>query len=219
MLVITSDKKQANHHTMLTTTPPQIDINEKFKELATVYQATQENLLRLGQIVVELVEAKNSFEFIEDKSGIPYNVLISLERVGRKQLLPCLVMAPWAAANQARGLPYTQQLEYIENKKTIDVVVETATGSYDTRQVELQNLQGSEIKQVFSKGPSGSTIRTVPQQRSWLDGEKTKAKKEKEKEAAPADGWVVKDGKMHHKGTVFTPQMLLQILTQCGVKR
>lgn len=201
---------------MITITPPaEIDLGEKFKELAKVYQATQENLLRLGQIVVELVEAKNSFEFIENKSGIPYNVLINLERVGRKQLLPSLVMAPWAAANQARGLPYTQQLEYVENKKTIDVVVETPQG-YDTRQIELQNLQGSEIKQVFAKGTLGSTIRTVPQQRSWLDGEKQKAKKEKEKEAAPADGWIIKDGKMHHKGTVFTRRMLLNILSQLG---
>lgn len=88
-------------------------------------------------------------------------ILRSLERIGRQELLPELLLKHGAGYSRLRELPLSYQRKYI--KEPIPVLIQTANGP-DTLNVPVENLTPRQVRQVFTS----DGIRDLSAQRAWL---------------------------------------------------
>lgn len=159
-------------------------------------------ILDSGKTRQELVTALNSELVTED-------VICQFERIGRKQLLPELLVADYPAARHIMGLPFSDQ----HNLKTIpiDVVVVSGGKGGDVLKVQAASLSKDQCRQVFNQTETGKQIRNPAQQRAWIESEK--AKRQRKEGAKVADvGWQVKGKELHINGVILTKSQLHSIL-------
>ena len=88
------------------------------------------------------------------------------EQLGRKQILPQLLVADYPAARHVIKLPYSEQSRAVESG--VELLVVDSEG-HSTLQVAVQNLTTSQCKQVFAK----DAVRSLPAQRAYLESQKT----------------------------------------------
>lgn len=89
------------------------------------------------------------------------NILRQLERIGRRQLVPELLLKAGAGWNRLRQMPFDVQKRFME--QPVSVLIETANGP-DEIKVAIDDLTPRQAKQVFSdNGP-----RDLGSQRAWL---------------------------------------------------
>jgi len=95
--------------------------------------------------------------------GVTPNILRQLERIGRRQLVPELLLRSGPGWAQLRSMPYDVQLKY--TSEPVEVLIETANGSVDTLKIKVGELTATQARQVFD-GDSG--LRSFGAQRAWI---------------------------------------------------
>lgn len=118
---------------------------------------------KAGEIVVRLVdESGMTIETIADQSNyLTEDIVAKFEQMGRKQLVPELLVLDYPATRHIAKLPYSEQRRLLDG--TVELMVLTEKGS-DTLRVATENLTSAQCRQVFD----GNTVRTVAAQRAWL---------------------------------------------------
>jgi hypothetical protein len=123
---------------------------------------------KAGEIIVQLVDEHDmTISDICDRSQyLTEDVVGRFEQLGRKQIMPKLLVADYPAAKYLVRLPYSEQKRALE--EPLDLLV--LEGKQPTTlKVSVENLTPQQCRQVFNKN-----IRSVGAQRAWLEERKTK---------------------------------------------
>lgn len=125
--------------------------------------------VKAGQILVEILDSDpEGLEKVQDAyPTISRVVLAQLENVGRGVLHENLLTLSGVGSQALKRMPYSDQKKYINDP--LEVYIER-DGSSDILLVKLENLTGSQVRQVFAK----DHIRSRGEQRAWIESEKMK---------------------------------------------
>jgi hypothetical protein len=118
---------------------------------------------KAGEIVVRLVDdcGMRIEEIAERSDYLTEAIVAKFEQLGRKQLVPDLLVADYPAVQHITKLPYSEQKRIVGG--TVDVLVTTDKGA-DTLRVATENLTPQQCRQVFG----GASVRPIAAQRAWL---------------------------------------------------
>lgn len=142
----------------------QLLINNACAEIAKLIQQNIDGWVRAGKIVAQLLDDGATLDTIVESINVRHikrDLIAALERVGREQCLPELLIADYPAANPMQLLPLSEQKRCTDG--TIEMLVMN-DGMADTLQVSARDLTKEQCKQVFAKG----SIRTLGEQRLWM---------------------------------------------------
>lgn len=146
--------------------------------------------------LAEIAEAADS-DFITE------NVLAQFERIGRKQVLPKLLVMDFPASKHLQRLPMSEQARLIDG--SIDLLVIRDSG-VDTLLAKVRDLTPDQCKQVFSR----NGVRGLSAQRTFIEDRR---KKIPATAASPA--WQIKSGKViFNSACELTRHELAVILAQ-----
>jgi hypothetical protein len=151
---------------MKTTTLSKMD-----SKLAALRKAVTEGILaylKAGELLVEILDEGYNLQDIAEKSEMPVDVLAQLERIGRKQLCPQLLLAEYPAARRLERLPFSEQERLMNGP--VEVLI-LRDGTTDTLQVNVQHLTPQQVRQVFA----ASHVRSLAEQRQWIESQRPPA--------------------------------------------
>lgn len=144
-------------------------IEATLKQLGSLLNSALKQIQQVGLNIVRLLdEDRVPMSTIAEKSGVPTLILRRLERVGRQRMHPSLYLGEKGYSEAVARLPYSTQVHLLDEGGSVDVLV----GGGDVLQVKVEALQPIQIKQVFGD----DKIRTVPEQRAWVESQKTLAR-------------------------------------------
>lgn len=121
--------------------------------------------LQAGVIVAGRIDAGETLEEIAAECACDFvtvGVLSQFERIGRKQILPRVLISDFPAVKQLSIMPISEQARLLDG--SVDLVVKTATGA-DVLKTRVRDLTHRQVRQVFSNG----TVRDPGAQRAWLE--------------------------------------------------
>jgi hypothetical protein len=119
-------------------------------------------LTAAGRLLLEMLDGGASFPDISEQSGIPMDVLGQLERIGRHQLNPHLLLATYPAVQAIQRLSLSEQDRLLSEPVAVMVMKD---GHPDTLMIAAKNMTREQVGQVFAKGH----VRTLAEQRAWLE--------------------------------------------------
>jgi hypothetical protein len=142
-------------------------------------------------------------DFVEANPGIPAAAWSGFEAVGRDWMDYRLLYHGSRACSSIKLLTKSQQT------RVLDEGVEVLTCNGDVLKVDVNNLTGDQVKQVFDRG----VIRDLSGQRAYMESVKTYRTSA---DAKPAfDRWSIKSGKLVVVDpTTFSKRDLKNILEQ-----
>lgn len=146
-------------------------LNTEINEFVSLISKGLEAWVKAGEIVVKLIDDLGfTIEEITDKSEfLTRDIVCKFEMIGRKQILPNLLISDFPAASRMLRLPYSEQ-KRVWNEPISVLVLNN--GRPDEIKIEARNLTPLQCRQVFDS----SQIRTIAHQRAWLESEKSKSK-------------------------------------------
>lgn len=118
--------------------------------------------ISLGESIVELIDAHGmTCEEISEstKRTVAAHIISRFEQVGRKKIVPELMVASYPAARQILRLPYERQ------KTALNEPIEMLTESGDVLRIRAIDMTPLQVKQVFSSGD----IRGLSSQKAWIE--------------------------------------------------
>lgn len=119
-----------------------------------------------GKLLVSILEQGGvSLGEIADKADLPLDVLAQLEKIGRNQLVPQLLLAEYPAARKLERLPMSEQERLMIEPVEVMIIKD---GKPDTLHVAVRHLTGSQVRQVFA----ANHVRTLAEQRQWIESQK-----------------------------------------------
>jgi hypothetical protein len=101
-------------------------------------------------------------EIAETSEFLTEDILTRFEQLGRKQLIPRLLVADYPAARHLVRLPYSEQKRAVE--KSIDLLLFDGKDT-SVLKVSVENLTPAQCRQVFD----GDEVRSTGAQRAWLE--------------------------------------------------
>jgi hypothetical protein len=138
---------------------------DKLAEIKNALTAGCLEFVRAGELIVEALEEGGlSLAGISDAIDIPIDVLSQLEKIGRHQLSPQLLLAEYPAARKLERLPMSEQERVMI--EPIEVLV-LRDGQTDTLLVNVQHMTPAQTRQVFA----ANHIRGLSEQRQWLESQ------------------------------------------------
>lgn len=124
---------------------------------------------RAGAAVLQLIGEGMTLEQIAEAANnefVTANVLAQFERIGRKQVLPQLLVANFPASRYLQRLPMSEQQRLLDG--SIELLLERENGTTDTLRVDTRYMTKEQCKQAFDKG----AVRPLGAQRAWLESDK-----------------------------------------------
>jgi hypothetical protein len=123
---------------------------------------------KAGEIVVKLIDEHRMTipEIAGNSEFLTEDIVARFEQLGRKQILPQLLVADYPAARHVIKLPYSEQSRASE--AGVELLVINGEG-HSTLKVAIENLTSLQCKQVFAK----DAIRSLPAQRAYIESQKT----------------------------------------------
>ena len=123
---------------------------------------------KAGEIVVKLIDDHRLSvqEIAGNSEFLTEDIVARFEQLGRKQILPQLLVADYPAAKHVIKLPYSEQSRAVD--AGIELLVMGNDG-HSTLRVAIGNLTPLQCKQVFAK----DAIRSLPAQRAYIESQKT----------------------------------------------
>ena len=123
---------------------------------------------KAGEVVVRLLDEHNMTisEIAETCELLTEDIVTRFEQLGRKQLVPCLLVADYAAAKHLMRLPYSEQKRAVET--SVDLLV-CEGKEISVLKVSVENLTPAQCRQVFD----GDQVRSTGAQRAWLEDRRT----------------------------------------------
>lgn len=192
------------------------NIAEREALIAALAEAIQTGLnawVKAGEAVVELVDnhgmSLGEIAAAARSELVTPHLLGQFERVGRRQVLPKLLVAGYPAALPLQKLPFSEQERLMDEKVSLLMVRD---GKQDMMQVGVEDLTKRQCAQVFDK----NGLRSPGAQRAWLEDQITEAEftEIKKKDAA---AWQIKNGKLLVRaGCELGRHELAVILAQLG---
>lgn len=138
----------------------------QIEQLTELFQQGINAWTQAGEILVDMLDnGKLTLGEIATETGLPSRILGRFEQLGRKQLLPALLIADYPASRYMSNLTYSEQ-ERLTNE-SIEVL--TADGA-DKVLIATKNLTPDQCRQVFSS----NEVRSLPAQRAWVESSKRK---------------------------------------------
>lgn len=122
--------------------------------------------LQAGEIVARNMDANPHFidEVCDKCPDLSPETVVRFAQIGRKQLLPKLLISDAPGVRRLRKLPYALQQKY--SSDPIPVVI----ASGDVLTVDVRNLTPDQAAQVFAD----DRIRSEAEQRAWMEDKKAK---------------------------------------------
>lgn len=119
---------------------------------------------KAGEIVVQLLDEHGMTisDIAETSDFLTEDTVTRFEQLGRKQLIPRLLVADYPAARHLVRLPYSEQKRAIET--SVDMLVCEGKET-SVLKVSVENLTPAQCRQVFD----GDQIRSIGAQRAWLE--------------------------------------------------
>jgi hypothetical protein len=145
-----------------------------------------------GQCVVSLLDVHGlTLEQIAEASGedfITPNLVAQFERIGRKQVLPRLLVSESPASRHLQKLPLSEQTRLMDGNVELFIL---KSGKPDVLSVAVKDLTSQQCKQVFDK----HGVRSLGAQRAFVEAraQEEEIRVIKSENAAP---WVVKNGRV-----------------------
>jgi hypothetical protein len=122
--------------------------------------------VRAGEILVSIIDS-GSMALDQISNEIPLmnrRTLATFEKIGRKQIVPGLLLASYPAARAAARLPYSEQ------RRTQSEKIEVATSDGSDVMVAIEDMTQSQTRQVFND----TGIRSLAGQRAWIESQRTR---------------------------------------------
>lgn len=124
---------------------------------------------KAGQLLVEIIENDGlALADIAEQADLPIDVLSQLEKIGRNQLVPQLLLAEYPAARKLERLPMSEQERLM--LEPVEVMV-MKDGAPDTLCVPVRHLSGTQVRQVFAS----NHVRGLSEQRQWIESQRPQA--------------------------------------------
>lgn len=141
-------------------------ITSELQELKRHITAGIESWIKAGQIVAQAVDKDPRWieKACAEDPTLPAEVLHRFEQIGRRQIVPALLLNDSPGFKRLRRLPYAVQERF--SKEPVELLL--AGG--DTLHVDVQNLTPSQARQVFA----GDRVRSLAEQRAILEDVKTR---------------------------------------------
>ena len=114
--------------------------------------------IKAGKILCDHLDEGSSIGKISEQTSLPKQVLEQLERVGRKQVLPQLLIADFPAAKLMERLPYSEQLRL--QGEAIPCWISTN----EIKNIKANDMTPRQSRQAFAAGH----IRTIEEQKIWI---------------------------------------------------
>jgi len=128
------------------------------KDLMAALQRGEDSIREAAAIIVQMVEADpKAYQKIHKETGLHWNVLANLERVGRGSMNYNLLFDTSPAARYIAALPESQQTEVYEQGVQI---LETQDGKTTVEIKKVQDLTPQQARLVFAE----KHVRTVDEQ-------------------------------------------------------
>jgi len=116
---------------------------------------------KAGDLLCAFLDKGESIVVISEETGMPRNVLVQLERIGRKQIMPFLLISDFPAARALEKLPYSEQKRLTE--ESVPVLLQTAEGP-DILNVKVEAMTHEQVRQVFGDGQ----VRSIAEQKARI---------------------------------------------------
>ena len=138
----------------------------QIEQLAELFQQGMNAWAKAGELLVDMLDNSGlTLGEISTQTGLPARILGRFEQLGRKQLLPSLLIADYPASRYMSRLTYSEQ----ERLTTESIEVLTADGT-DKVLIATKNLTPDQCRQVFTS----DDVRDLPAQRAWVESLKRK---------------------------------------------
>ena len=184
----------------------EVVLQDVLVRMDAAFKKASEGLQEMAEIFVEAVDANPAMrDMIIDaySTKVPRSMWNELEKVGRKQMHRSLLSDVVRNRGVIRRLPMSTQMQVLDEGFRFPLLL--ADG--DTVLVDLVECDSAQLAQLVS----GSRIRTVQEQRLWLDARaKEVSMLEQARKEIPAPFW--KDGKIHFPAGYVTDLKGLQML-------
>ena len=118
-------------------------------------------------ILRKLLYGMDEIEAMANCEIITVNVLAQFERIGRRQVMPKLLVLDFPASKYLQRLPFSEQHRLIEG--SVDLLVIRDNGT-DTLMVKCRDLTPDQCKQVFSR----NEVRSLSAQRAFMEDRRKK---------------------------------------------
>lgn len=122
-------------------------------------------------------------------------------------------MTPSVFLSHAPGLRALSKFPLDEQRKYETGSVELLIANGETLMADVLSLTKDQVKQVFD----GNLIRTIPEQRLWIESEKMKQKIKQQTDLRPIKGaqeWEIRNHRLIVGDVVFTKSQLKKITDQ-----
>jgi len=170
------------------------------------------NLAEAGNVCVHMMDNLGmSAQEVAEQSGGGKDVIIQLERIGRKQLNPILLTVNYPACSYMTRIAKSDQDRLLSGP--LEVLIVGKNDEVSILQIDAENLTFDQCRQVFDR----NKVRDIPAQRAWIESQKAKAIRN----ATPGNPSPYSiDGKsviIHYASTRLTPKQLVRMLNEMGV--
>lgn len=186
----------------------EISIKSRISEFRNALQAGIQGIVKAAEIYVEALDddPRNADKFREEFADwVPASAWAQFEAVGRKWMHPRLLMGGVADRRKSthiKKLPYSMQ-ERVFNGERFQLL----TSGGDTLEVDLMEATPQQVEQLCN----GSSIRTLSEQRAWLEAE-TLAESGEDAEVLP---YTVSNGKVvFRRGCILNRPELKRLLQE-----
>jgi hypothetical protein len=138
--------------------------NRKITEFVALVTQGIECWNKAGEIVVQLLDEQELTisEIAQTSEFLTEDIVTRFEQLGRKQLVPSLLVADYPAAKHLVRLPYSEQKRVVET--SVDLLVCNGKET-SVLKVSAENLTPAQCRQVFD----GDQVRSTGAQRAWLE--------------------------------------------------
>lgn len=176
----------------------------KSQKIALLITSGIESWVKAGEILVDMLDNDQvELDQIAQGTGVPAGILGRFEQLGRKQLLPDLLIADYPASKYMQCLPYSEQVRL--TKESIEVL--TSDG-LDKILISSKNLTSNQCRQVFAK----HEVRELAGQKAWVESSRRKAAT---KTVEAGMTYHIEKGQViFDKGCAMKASQLLNILAQ-----
>lgn len=176
---------------------------DKIQQLRECLTRGRDAFAQAGEMVVAAIEEGGlSLDALHDLTEIPMDVLAQLERIGRKQLNPQLLLSDFPASRTMMRLPLSEQDRLMKEPVEVFVIKD---GNPDKMSLPVAVLTPPQVKQVFAR----NYVRPLAEQRAWIDAQVAPAAKATTKRDVPYE--ITRRHTVIIGGNEFTVAELLRI--------
>lgn len=146
-------------------------MEREMRELTKLFTGAVETIVDCGGVIMRWRQRGVGLEALTEVSGLPFAVMRGLERVGRGEWDPRLMVSPWPAGEYLRRLPYGVHSGLIDSEVE---VVEMDEESRDVRRLKVSALTVQQCRQVFD----ARGVRSADEQAAWISAQREKARQD-----------------------------------------